>query len=1592
MKKLLAVVCLLVILLPLGVEAQAPSGDMTSSMVSFFRQERTRLNTNTVSRDEMFVYAVFLSNFLRPGITTIGDLTSDALVGSVSTRFFGQPKNVEDLRDIHNRISEEIERSISGEGLAALKTDSSLRNHLTGTQLLTMLASGGEKRAYTRRQGTGDGLIDFGDPIMSAVMQVLFAYSPELFLHEKYGLRGFGRLYMDGVGNIWGGIDNMTVDNYVLILPAALNPYVFRRGSEGLKFPVVNSFVMGAIPNIQRGILDRENTPLALAYYGVKGFFRQDGRSNRDANNMLSIFGVTTPIARVGNSDALLEDTTFNRNEVTAFINQTIGISPNNTGIVLAMDPSKEPNLNALINGLGGFDLNQRLNLIRYFVAGRVIPLDRLQDTMYYLNFQGSGGPSWTGPMDAFVSQRLFTNKDGTELFQNSYDASPFVRFLLEYDAVSADGKQAFLREKTGVANLDTTNLINFLDDGIGVSGGIRRDVSHFFVGGGGFLTNLPQGSNISYLIRWWVLRDREADLGFALTNQDSAVIKMLEEQPGAFMSALSLGSIALDSNITPAQQHTLANIFFNFNTYRVFGLNSSLSTAITGFGLEKISSDSGRELNIRNYVANDVNNWAGIYWSYIVDLLDIDAAGGRLSGAINNATLVEFRPRTLNTGGLDLNARTEEGRTTGRDAITEAEMKRNLVRQAYGLLSDEANPYRDRLIKATQDSWVLSTHRAIIGSWVGNALAVETGAVTPHAAIVGYINTPTLRELPFVSWVLDNFMQVYVFLMLFVFVMMVFMVITNLRTPREAILAVLIMSVVLVMPQVLLNNSIAISNRINDAIFSDRFNFWAITQHQQTFSRLADSMVTGNTLDPVIARNMEVSRSMFSSDTGVRLKWMSPKKHDAFNIIFSDTATGTDLALFRWLFSSFILQEEFTGNPLDTFVYRPYNSIAQAAFDSFEKLSRRDIGIEGIAEDIVERAKTTPGVVDSRFALFPKDKEFINVSFSEEQLHLIESVKLDTPIRANIQPRVYRYWHAGSDLVNSAIFNSNFLSSDAGLRLSGNPDMYTEAFLLLTESPFYYFYNALKHNYGGSDDFRQSLFNPEKYHVRVDYTQNGVVNRTLNKQRDFLDMEGLFRNVIPLLRQSNDFVRGWTAVNGSEVPRFNFSGGVSGNESEEFLEAKRRREGMAAVWKMYSPWVSSLEDLGVNNQRARVAGRSIRITDALCPGSYDSVGRPMIWSEADMYAKNYREGDLTDIEHRIQRVLYTTHLDMLYLVNYSDFDNEVLITAAAMIATFNFNREFSDTRFWGNSVVMYPQSFELRNFNYDAFLRMILLNATGSPLMVEEDLYVRVIEQSSIFTGIFLLLKSVIAVIVIPAIKIIILLSLLILGFLVCLSCVLNPPDKILQVVFKSVVIPILIFSGLNVAFAFVVSMFVGEGRTALVGSRVASISLNDPTTTLVVLIIVSLAYVVAMYRVLEVVIAGVKAYGGAVVFSSAGTVVGVGGMLVSRITRGVSDVVGSGGNISNTESSGGSEGSKSDNGSNGSGRSNPKSEDLLEIDENTNLEDSRVEKKKGLGDFSNTNEDTENSSTEVNKLAEFFKEDTVQVEREVNQDKETV
>lgn len=87
-------------------------------------------------------------------------------------------------------------------------------------------------------------------------------------------------------------------------------------------------------------------------------------------------------------------------------------------------------------------------------------------------------------------------------------------------------------------------------------------------------------------------------------------------------------------------------------------------------------------------------------------------------------------------------------GGVVASDDKTNEEMQKDIVKKVYGLLSDGPNNYRDKSMKSAQDGWIVSLHRAITGS-VGNILSVSAGGNGGYSTSVGYINTPSLHDLP---------------------------------------------------------------------------------------------------------------------------------------------------------------------------------------------------------------------------------------------------------------------------------------------------------------------------------------------------------------------------------------------------------------------------------------------------------------------------------------------------------------------------------------------------------------------------------------------------------------------------------------------------------------------------------------------------------------------------------------------------------------------------------------------------------------------------------------------------------------------------
>lgn len=944
-------------------------------------------------------------------------------------------------------------------------------------------------------------------------------------------------------------------------------------------------------------------------------------------------------------------------------------------------------------------------------------------------------------------------------------------------------------------------------------------------------------------------------------------------------------------------------------------------------------------------------NFLAGMYLSYIVDMMGI---GSITDTSVSFGSFGSvFLPRyAISAGGGSMTAAglagaSGSGDITGIDgagSLTGKQKQETLLERFYELTNPTDSTYRDNLLRSIFNGFILMIHRTLTGTLAGTVNSVTLGSTSTYASITGFTYTPTLEELPFAAIFLDNYVTIYIFAMIFMLFVLVLLVVTNNRSLRDGILVLCVVSCALLLPYIWVSNVVNVGNSVVNEIYSDRFDFWAMTEHASSVSKLS-VMNFVDSKDQWLLEASATQDSTLVGNPGVKIKWMSPKKVDLFQSIYSDASLSksfvTNMEIFKWLFSSTIYDSEFTeAGAHDAYVYRSYNNIALEAgayYQWAEELdavltSRSNVsyvpetslslvsggtpsGIQYSVPDVwarsldkltyIQRSSYGAGIGRLDRSFFASGVTAGSpTTYAADRLVEFDQVAQSTQSGgASASADMIGLWGACSTTVSDVIGTGDFTNTITPGIVSNLPsgigaddfsgksvdDVARAIFLKNTESPFYYFYSVLKMRYGDVG-FKQSLLNQDlfKYHagmqtgtsdqadvdLKEKYSLNGAV-------RDFLDMEGLFEYVIPYLADANEYVTGWQAVNGSEVVTYNFeyevdaSGdAVSVSTDSDYQEAVRRKNAVNRVWNMYSSWIDSLYQLDVANEYIRVAGNKVRVADSLSPTSYLTAGRAMIFSEADMLVRGYTYADLSDVERRIQAVLDKTYVDCMYLVNYFDLDNEVLLCAAAMYATFNFNSEFSDNDFLGDSVNLYPQCFELRNFNYDAYMRLALLNATGEAIFDEDDLYNRVLSKTSLFTGIFLIICDLLACIVIPALKFAILLLLLFLGIVVCISCVLNPPDTLLKAIWQAVILPAVLFLIANVGFAWLMSFVVGEGLTAYVGSKTAVAATNDPTITMLIMALLSILYCVALVAIFLNVWKGMKSYGLGSIFATAGLI----------------------------------------------------------------------------------------------------------------------
>jgi hypothetical protein len=217
------------------------------------------------------------------------------------------------------------------------------------------------------------------------------------------------------------------------------------------------------------------------------------------------------------------------------------------------------------------------------------------------------------------------------------------------------------------------------------------------------------------------------------------------------------------------------------------------------------------------------------------------------------------------------------------------------------------------------------------------------------------------------------------------------------------------------------------------------------------------------------------------------------------------------------------------------------------------------------------------------------------------------------------------------------------------------------------------------------------------------------------------------------------------------------------------------------------------------------------------------------------------------------------------------------------MSCTFAFNKTFSQTGLARGNILIQPQSFEISNFSFDAFLRFALSNSTGESILNNEDFYATVVQKSSLMTGIAMLVVDVFSMYLLPGAKILFL-GLLMLStiFMVAVLIFKIASGKgVVSSIYQTLILPLVLFFVINISIAYIISLFMGVASNEITGTNTMTIRTGDPTTVILILILIDAVAIVLYYKILKMAWTNTKSNGVLIASAVTSFVGGIGGTI---------------------------------------------------------------------------------------------------------------
>lgn len=497
------------------------------------------------------------------------------------------------------------------------------------------------------------------------------------------------------------------------------------------------------------------------------------------------------------------------------------------------------------------------------------------------------------------------------------------------------------------------------------------------------------------------------------------------------------------------------------------------------------------------------------------------------------------------------------------------------------------------------------------------------------------------------------------------------------------------------------------------------------------------------------------------------------------------------------------------------------------------------------------------------------------------------------------------------------------------------NPFYYS----LYTESPYYFFNYNIRDQLYTTQGYILNTNMPTSstgnlYKMLLNDSQSYFFNLTTNsgngygELRDFMNMHDLFYYIVPMLENGNLLVDEFDQLFGMYVNddcslqitsagKIKYSGTEYSSLSDmedvfnDMTEEQRYKfwhdYNVWTLFNCYTTWLDTMQDCDyAKPETITVMGDKFKVSDPLNPLTYfktDAVGnlvegRYMVFSRSEMAYYGLTEADLTTVESKIITIQDNVYKQALGIMNYYTMADETLINALAMLEIFEFNKEFSQSKLIGESFELYPQTYELKTFTYDAYLRLILSQASGESLMTSDSssIYERILKNTSLFFGIFLIINDAVATYVIPYFKLAIIILIFFTSLLLIIASAVKLEFNILTVVWKSIGAPLLSYAGICIGMAWIVSLFMSNGAVGVTTTS-STISVGDPTAAIIIMLVINVIVCVLLFKILKKCFHDFKTYFKAVFDNLASTVGGafktvagavVAGKAVGAVKRG--------------------------------------------------------------------------------------------------------